>query len=332
MQVRLVDIAAHAGVSVATVSHVLGGKRAERYTSETRARIEAAARTLGYRPNTSARAMRSGRSGAVTLLLPTEKSNFLPPLLLAGIHDALAEQGRHLIVARYPDARLTEATFLPRALKEWMSDGIIVNYIEQIPPAFAESLAQPGAPPTIWLNVDHPLDSVRPDDEQGGYELTRLLLERGHTRIAYVGLHSSHYSAAARQKGYKRALSEAGLPALPFLYDNPQEVFDNALALREKAGRPTALVAYESFVATPLLMAFARQGVRVPEDLSLVTFHNSPLEWELGVSVTMGLLPLYELGRVAAEQLARKLQGEREPLPGLLVPLPLHHGSTVAGL
>jgi LacI family transcriptional regulator len=334
MQVRLIDIAEQAGVSVATVSHVLGGKRADRYTAETRQRIEEAARALGYRPNTSARAMRSGYSGAVALLLPIgEGRSFLPSDLLAGIHDTLALQGRHLIVARSSDDALKEKDFVPRALKEWMADGLLVNYIHQIPPAFAEALARPGAPPTVWLNVDRAEDAVRPDDDRAGYEATRYLLERGHTRIAYVSLQESrHYSVAARKKGYERALTEAGRRPRSIFWENPLEVFTLGPALLQGADPPTALVVYESFVAVPLLLSLARAGIRVPEDLSLITFHESALEWDVGLSVTLYLLPEYALGQAAAEQLARKLSDQSKPLPTRLLPLTFHFGTTVASL
>jgi LacI family transcriptional regulator len=333
MPIRLIDVAAHAGVSVATVSHVLGGKFADRYTVETRQTIEASARTLGYRPNNSARAMRSGRSGAVTLLLPADTgASFLPPRLLAGMHDALAEQGRHLIIAQYPDELLVEADFVPRALKECMSDGLIVNYIDKIPPAFAEALALPGVPPTVWLNVDRAFDCIRPDDEQAGYEMTKLLIEQGHQTIAYLAVQAGHYSVLARQRGYERALQEAGLPPRIVMYEHPEDVFDNVGSLWEDTSRTpiTGVVAYESFVVTPLLIILARKGIRVPEDVSVVAFYDTDIDWNLGLRVTTAVIPVYEMGQQAVEMLAKKLDGETSPVPSVLVHLPILEGVTVA--
>jgi LacI family transcriptional regulator len=331
MPIRLIDVAAHAGVSVATASHVLGGKRADRYTAETRQTIEASARALGYRPNSNARAMRSGQSGAVTLLLPADTgASFLPPRLLAGIHDALAEQGRHLIIAQYPDERLIEADFLPRALKECMADGLIVNYIDKIPPAFAEALALPSAPPAICLNVDRPFDCIRPDDEQGSYDITKLLIEKGHTQIAYIGVRTGHYSVIARQNGYGRALKEAGLQPRIVMYEYPEDVFQNVGLLWDEKKSITAVVTYESFVITPLLIVLARKGIRVPEEVSVVTFYDTDLDWNLGLSVTTAVIPVYEMGQRAVEMLAQKLDGEATPLTSVLVPITIHTGTTVA--
>jgi LacI family transcriptional regulator len=335
MPIRLIDVAAHAGVSDTTASHILGGKRADRYNAETRQAVEEAARVLGYRPNSNARAMRSGRSGAVTLLLPIDPTvSFLPANLLAGIHSTLAEQGRHLIVAQYPDELLVEADFVPRVLKECMADGLIVNYIERIPPAFAEALALSGAPPTVWLNVDRPFDCVLPDDEKGGYEATRLLLEYGHTEIIYIGVQTGHYSVLARQRGYEKALQEVGLTPHSIIYADPEDVFQNVGLLWETTEknekRITAVVTYEAFVATPLLVVLARQGIRVPEDVSIVTFHDMHVEWPMGISVTNCLLPVYEIGQEAVKMLGQKLDGQTDPLSSIRVPIPIRLGTTVA--
>jgi LacI family transcriptional regulator len=333
MPIRLVDVAAHAGVSAVTASHVLGGKRASRYNAETRQAVEESARVLGYRPNSNARAMRSGSSGAVTLLLGSKSGqHFLPTDLLAGIHNTLAEQGQHLIIAQYPDEKLVEADFVPRVLKECMADGLIVNYIEQIPSAFAEALALPDAPPTVWLNVNKPFDCVRPDDERGGYEVTRLLLEQQHTRIVYFGFNTGHYSVAARQSGYERAMRESGLTPQTVLYDNPEDVLLRApLLWKETKKDPiTGVVAYESTVTIPLLITLARVGIQVPKEVSLVTFYQAPLEWPIGLPITTHMLPVYEMGQQAVEMIARKLQGETDPIPSSLVPLKIYLGATVA--
>jgi LacI family transcriptional regulator len=333
MPIRLVDVAAHAGVSAVTASHVLGGKRAGRYNAETRQAVEEAARVLGYRPNSNARAMRSGKSGAITLLLGSNSDQyFLPADLLTGIHNTLAEQGRHLIIAQYPDELLVEADFVPRVLKECMADGLIVNYIEQIPPAFAEALALPGAPPAVWLNVDRPFDCVRPDDEQGGYEATTLLLKQGHTRIAYFGLNSEHYSIVARQQGYERAMREVGLTPQTVVYDNPEDVIRRAPSLwKDVMHDPiTAVVAYEAPVTIPLLIALSRMGIEVPKEVSLVTFYHAPLEWPVGLPITTHMLPVHEMGKQAVEMIAQKLQNANMPIPTVLVPLNLYAGASVA--
>jgi LacI family transcriptional regulator len=336
MPIRLVDVAAHAGVSAVTASHVLGGKRASRYNAETRQAVEESARVLGYRPNSTARAMRSGNSGAVTLLLPTNANvSFLPANLLKGIHDTLAEQGRHLIIAQYPDEKLVEADFVPRVLKECMADGLIVNYIDEIPTTFAEALARPDAPPAVWLNVDRPFDCIRPDDERGGYEATRLLLQHQHTRIVYLGVKTGHYSVTARQSGYERAMREAGFTPQAIIYDRPEDIVLSAPLLWENAkqdkkkDRITGVIAYESAVAIPLLITLARRGIDIPNEVSLITFYESPLEWPIGLPITTHMLPVYHMGQQAAEMVSQKLQSDNTPVPTVLVPLNIYPGATV---
>jgi hypothetical protein len=199
------QIAADCGVSMATVGHILGNKR-HMHSEETCVRVLSHAEKLGYRPNSSAKAIGSGRFRCATLLLSTHptKSN-LPDEKLTGIHDALDAHDYHLNIARMTDERMAFDVSLPKFLRQWMTDGILVNYTSEIPERILEGIHADRAP-VIWINSKQDGDCVRPDDYLAGYQATERLLDLGHRRIRYAafsrlsGGHGKRRSRAAPRK------------------------------------------------------------------------------------------------------------------------------------
>lgn len=175
--------------------------------------------------------MRSGHFGAVTLLLSSERErSWLPEPLLIGIHDELARHGLHLSVARLPDEQLHNEQFVPKLLREWASDGLLINYLWQLP-QYLNELIDRYRIPAIWLNVSLERDCVHPNDEAACEEMTGHLIEWGHRDIAFVcfaggNAAKSHYSVQARRQGYERTMLAAGLA--PRHLGNPE-----GLGLRE---------------------------------------------------------------------------------------------------
>jgi len=133
MATTLKVIAEAAGVSIPVVSQVLNSK-GQRFRPETRRRVRQAAERLGYRPNNSARAMATGRLGCAALVLSTQGyRSTLPAELLRGIDEELARHNMHLTIARLPDEKLTREGYVPKILREWLSDGLLINYTSDIP-------------------------------------------------------------------------------------------------------------------------------------------------------------------------------------------------------
>jgi LacI family transcriptional regulator len=323
------DIARLVGVSQPTVSHVLNG-RAERFriSPQTQERVHEAAAKLGYRVNALARATRTGRSNFVALLLSTHSGrSYLPPTMLDTIHDALAERDLHLVLAKLPDAQLSDQTFVPRILRELGVDGLLIDYTDQIPPAMIE-LIERNALPAIWINTDRATDCVRPDDRQMGRLATEQLVQRGHRRIAYVdyavghdALAQAHYSRRERELGYTQAMLAAGLrPEVLRLATGleKQQRADDLERLLREANRPTAVISY-SPQSSALLKAMRRVGLSFPADLAWVSFADRPatfMQWDRESELHAGnvYLPHKEVAREAVAMLIDKLT---RPLVGL---------------
>jgi len=306
----LKQIAEECGVSVNTVSRVLSGKNKEVWASTAKrsGEIRRMAEKLRFRPNGLARAMRRGSFQSVAMIEPTghwRSTRFTE--LFDGIQDRLAAADFHLILERLPDEALVSEGFIPRILRESSADGMLVNYDSNIPPQMLE-LIRKNRIPFVWINAKIDTDCVYPDDFQSSYLATRRLLELGHRKITYLNQKSFHYSCADRRHGYAHAMAEAGLTdcIVEISVGDEDTRLPRTKALLAGENRPTALVAYEAYTATPVLLAAATLGLRVPEDLSLVTFSNEPA-WTAGVPITTAIVPFYEVGRAAVDMLFAKI-------------------------
>lgn len=318
MAVTLKQVAEHSGLSLMTVSYVLNNKR-QAFRPETCERVLSSARTLGYRPNASARATRSGRFGSIALLQSSQPMrSVLPAEMLAGIQAALGTHNLNMMLADMPDSKLTDDRFVPQILRQLSVDGLLVNYNMAVPQRLIELIARYKLP-AIWLNAELPNDCLRPDDFAAGRLLARRLIELGHRRIAYVdyvfgsndSLDMIHYSTRDRLAGCQEGMREAGLSPRVVRFSHKlvhsERVAESLRLLREPAEtRPTAFIAYNDNVAHPFLYAAALAGVKCPAEVSLASFFATPLA---GMGVEFGgiFIDEYEMGRRGVEMLRHKI-------------------------
>jgi LacI family transcriptional regulator len=332
--VTLKDIADRAGVSRATAGLVLSGEAtAGRFKADTRRRVQQIAREMGYRSNSSAKAVSTGRFGSVALLLSTVGSRSLLPVdLLDGIHDALAKRDLRLVITRIPDEKLTSEGFVPKILRESGEDGLLINYNTQVPEHLAEMMALHQIP-AVWLNTKQEADCVYPDDWQAGQLAAERLLELGHRRIAYVVYSSSlHYSAFDRAEGCRSFLRQNGLDLQ--VIQIPQEVklaerVAYALAHLAAPEPPTAIVAYTPAPMGCMFGAAMRLGLRIPQDLSVMTIDVRPVEY-CGMRVDTLLLPEYVMGQEAVDMLQQKMLVPAAWLVPRALPVAFAPGETCA--
>jgi LacI family transcriptional regulator len=170
---------------------------------------------------------------------------------------------------------------------------------------------------------DVQVDTLRGDSEEGAYQLTRHLLNLGHTRIAILSGPPSVSTAVDRVAGYRRALAEAGLDSRAELVYHAEYTqaggYQMALQALAVTPRPTALFAANNFVASGAFRALREAGLRVPEDMSIVSFDDLPTASDMGPSLTVAAQPAYEMGRRATELLLTRLAGEGPAEPQVIV-------------
>lgn len=332
-RVTIKHVATACGMAVPSVSQILNGKGS--YRPETRERVRALARELGYRPNAYAQAMQSGRFNAVALVIATpEGRTHLEPQLVLALEETLAATQRHLVIARLPNERLTEAGHVPGVLRQLLVDGLLITHNAAIPARMQELIAELSLP-TISINHDLTDNAVHPDDFAGVAAATEQLIALGHRAIAYADFsvgrseEAWHYSTRARREGYCAAMTAAGLATdlwIPSHAIPGDDRFAAALARLQAPSRPTAIVCYNTDQAGPLLLAATKLGIAIPDALSLITVDVS-IPRVFGRPVATLVLPLRALAAHAIAQLDRRL-GDL-PAPTVRVPLTLELAGTV---
>ncbi len=334
----IATIAAHTGLSRATVTHVLNGRAAEqRIRPETRQRVLRAAQELGYRANASARAIRSGRFGSIALV-QSQVGEYLPGELLHGLTTAISARDLHLVLTHVADVDESGDSYLAHTLRALSVDGVLINRHGDSPPPFLERIRRLRIP-AIFLNSKQEVDCIYPDDLQGGELAAEFLLRLGHERIAYVETQERrlpHYSERDRRAGYRRAMEQAGHPCwihqLPVAWRSPAEPHADqrvraAVRLLDRPDRPTAVVAYEQTESMAVVRAALLLGIRIPEELSLVHFHHQ-LDSRCFLPIHTVSNMMQRVGEGAVALLLEKIENPLQALPSPAVEEVLLEGAT----
>ncbi len=156
-------------------------------------------------------------------------------------------------------------------------------------------------------------DAVRCDSVSGAYQLVKLLLDLGHTRIAVISGPRGVSTAEDRIDGYRLALADAGLGENEqIFYGSFTQVsgYDLAVKVMKQTPPPTALFCANNFISIGVLKAFRDNRIRVPEDVALAGFDDLPVNLVVDPFITVAAQPAYEIGQRATELLLERLTGE----------------------
>lgn len=325
------EIAQQAGVSIGTVSRVLNGKNKENRPSAIKraAKIRRIAADFGYKPNTAARAARSGRFGAFGLLACSDPLlESLNVSMIHGIQSGLGRGGERLLVSELPAQGFHNAETLPRVLTENSVDGLLISYVGELPESMSTTITESSVP-HVWLNAKAANNCVYPDDFNAAREATRYLLSLGHQRLAFVSQHEhelsdfKHYSVYDRRDGFLAAMDEAGVNPTAvevtggFVFGHGAERMRQLLSQDD---RPTALVCYEKHEAVAAWVAAASLGLNIPDDLSVIAFHPDKLRKQTGLPIRTMVVPFASIGHVAVEMIRGALRSDDLMLPARAIP------------
>jgi LacI family transcriptional regulator len=280
---------------------------------ETRIRVEAAIAELGFVPNRLASGLRSKRSNTLALVL-TDITNPFFTTIARGVEDAASQAGYTVIFCNTDESVSKEQMYVHMLLEKRV-DGILLVPAQSTIDSVA--LIQKHAIPLVVLDrrvPDTQTDVVRADSEGGAYELTRLLISLGHRDIAVVNGPRGVSTSEDRLNGYKKALSEAGIAGNPERqYYGPftqKSGYELALKAVAATPRPTALFATNNFIGIGVLKALQELGLRVPDDIAVVSFDDLPSSMVIFPFLTVAAQPAYEMGKKAVEILINKLGSE----------------------
>ena len=315
------EVAESAGVSYATVSHVINNTRL--VSPETRERVLAAMTALNYRPNAVARSLRQGKTNTIGLVLPDSANPFFAEISRS-IEDEAFNKGYSVFLCN-TELDTQRELFYVDVLSKKQVDGII--FVAAGDQADSLDFLVRRNMPVVMIDRDVPnveVDAVLTDNELGGFLATQHLLELGHTRIACIAGPSSITPSAERIVGYRKALEQAGLSydeSLVLRGDyHSQSGMEITHSILKMNPRPTAIFALNDLMALGALRAAAEAGCSVPNDLAIVGYDDLDIARFTNPPLTTIAQPKKEVGTQAVSILVDRMTRKSSPPSRLVLP------------
>jgi LacI family transcriptional regulator len=306
------DVARAAGVSTASVSRVLNGKRV---TAEVRASVERAVELLGYHPNSAARTLMTRSTESLALMCPDIANPFFPELV-KGVQRAANRAGYTVLLCNTDSDPQAEQRYFKMLIGRQIDGVLLVGLAGDL--HNVDILHTNGiAVVAIDRNIDRAdVPNVHVDHYKGARIAAQYLIELGHRRIAHIQGPRSLQVTKERDAGYRHVLSSAGIVCDSDLvvegdFSEPSG-YDATRRLLERNPECTAIFASNDLMAIGAMIAAKELGRDIPGDLSIVGFDDISLASYVSPSLTTVRQPVYELGTRAAECVIAELRRVRE--------------------
>ena len=307
--VKLSEVAAHASVSPATVSRVLNGD--PRVGASYRERVLRSVAELGYRPNQLARNLRRQRSGAVGVVVPDIENPHFGEMVRS-LEDHAFHAGYRVLVCNTDETPEKQQAYLQTMIDERVL-GVVISPSD--PSGREISTLLDLAIPVVAFDrevADARADAVLADNIGASRVATRVLLEEGHTEIAFVGGRVKVETGAERLAGYEMAMREAGLPTRCVDGGFRMETGEAAVGRLLEGDRPSALVVANNLMTLGALRAIRAAGLRVPRDVAVVGIDDPAWAALVDPPLTTLAQPVRRMTADAMELLLQRVTGARE--------------------
>jgi LacI family transcriptional regulator len=297
-----------------TVSRVINRGPGVREPMQKRVRL--AIRKLGYVPNASAQALAGERQFRLAFLFDNPSPFYLSEILL-GLLEALAGRPHQLMVQRIADSTVHSQLVAEIRSLGRRCEGVIGPPPLSDDPAVHTLLRRAGLPAVYLSGVDPGKDgvSIGIDDYAAARSMTEHLLRLGHSRVGFIKGDPNQYCSGERYRGYCDALRDGGFAVEDCLIAQGHFTFESgrraAEMLLDLPARPSAIFASNDDMAAATIAVAAARGQRVPADLSVAGFDDSPLAREIAPRLTTIRQPLREMAEAAVSALVG-LVGDRE--------------------
>ncbi|MCD1635825.1 LacI family transcriptional regulator [Martelella mediterranea] len=326
----MADVARLAGVAISTVSRALANPG--RVNEKTRAKIDAAAKQLGYTPNAMARSLRVGKPNTIMIILPGSLyygASQIIPQVLQSINKSLIKAGYNLMIANLDRDETSERYILDLAFGGTARGVIILS--SKLPEVDGRSLAQAGLPVVSMLldMSDAGTPSVVTNDRAAVRAVSRDLIGLGHRRFFYLAGPEGNYHDVERYAGVVEALAEAGLGEDAVVRSGGSLDYQQGFRIGLEGvadfealeNRPTAVIATSDDMAISFMSGIRKLGLRIPEDVSVVSFDGSPVCAFCTPPLSTIEQPVDEMGQAAAALLLEAIEnGPPTPASCTVVP------------
>jgi LacI family transcriptional regulator len=301
------DVARLAGVHVSTVSRVLRDSPQLNIRPETRLRIQRAAEELRYRPNAVARALRLATTGTLGMLVPSLR-NPVYSEITRGAFERAWERSFVVVIAEDGGGGAAERAY-ERLVQAGRIDGLLIAGAH--PDSILPERAAEAPVPFVFVNRRQPgHHSVSMHEEDAGALAARHLLGLGHRRLAHLAGPREIDTARRRIDGFLAVTREAGVePALEQAAFDERAGHDAMQRLLAAPDLPTGVFTSNFNQAIGALAAAREAGVRVPDDLSLVTYDDDPISGYLSPPLTTIRMPMHEMGMAAVDAILDRIEG-----------------------
>ncbi|MGS0743198.1 LacI family DNA-binding transcriptional regulator [Glaciimonas sp. GG7] len=318
--VSITAVAAHAGVSVATVSRVMNAQDGVR--PKTREKVLAAVEALGYRMNYLARNLRTAETRLLLTMVPDVGNPFYAEIV-RGINSVARQHGYFVLLCDTGADAAEERSYFD-LLRSHRADGAICLDPDTIQHASANAATDLPWVACCEFDPTAAVPYVGIDNYRAAGDAVRHLLERGHRRIGLINSDERYLYARQRQAGYLDAMQAAGLTPLP-AWSRTVQSLDYAagtaatLEIMALPDAPTAIFAVSDTLAIGVLTGLRQLGKRVPADVAVIGFDDIAIAAQIDPGLTTIAQPMRALGETAANLLLQRLSAPSTPVHSVLL-------------
>lgn len=316
------DVAELAGVSIKTVSRVVNKEPNVR--AATREKVETAIAALNYRPNLSARSLAGNKSYVLALVYGHPGAHYVLDIQ-EGVLEVCRPQGYDLVVhpAIYKDKNLTKD--ISEFILEKRIDGVMLTPPISDHVGVINSLRKHNIPMVRVAPTENKslTPYVETNDREAAYDMTCHLIALGHERIGFISGHPDHRAISLRLEGYKAALIENQITIDNKLIEQGDNSFesgeDAARRLLALEQRPSAVFAANDDMAAGVIMAAHKMNLKIPQQVSVCGFDDTPVAHQLWPSLTTIKQPIRAMAKKATELLLKQIKGKDVQLPASIL-------------
>lgn len=304
------DIAKKLNIAASTVSRALNNNPL--ISETTRKKIQQTAKEMGYRPNVMAANFRTKRTNTIGVIVPHINRHFFSSVI-SGIEDVAYQQGFAVTISQSNDSfekenKIAHTLFANRVDGLILSIAMGTNTIDHL-----RLFSDRNIPLVFFDRVVDEIDAhkIIVDDFEGGYRATQHLINQGNKRIAYIGGPLNLKTYRKREDGFCRALEDAGLEIdRSMIIHNNLTRIDGTLAIQkllENETIPDAIFCGNDTTALSIIIYLQQNGIKVPDDISIVGFSNEPFSEVVTPSISTIKQPGFEMGQKAAELIINQI-------------------------